>query len=266
MPGRRSAEAVGGRDPVDGSFALAGLYRFLAIDGWSNGLTVPVSERADPVTRDLALRRPDSVAVRAVGHALGASPDASIGPISRGLPSPPLCSCACVAFRLRRVDPVTAFGIVWFLAVLAPSSSVLPLREGMAEHRVYLASAGLFMAAASIVQRGAARVRATSYYPRLATCRRRHRPVRAHGDAQPGVVGSDSALERGDAARRRHVGAALRARGFTARKQVNARPRCRNTRRSSRFVRGTGTDIPTSESAWHRSGAWTKRNGSSAGR
>lgn len=58
------------------------------------------------------------------------------------------------AFRLRKSRPVISFGIVWFLVVLAPSSSVVPLREGMAEHRVYLASAGIFMAVASAFARG----------------------------------------------------------------------------------------------------------------
>jgi protein O-mannosyl-transferase len=38
---------------------------------------------------------------------------------------------------------------VWFVAVLAPSSSLVPLRDAMAEPRAYLASAGLFLAAAS---------------------------------------------------------------------------------------------------------------------
>jgi Tfp pilus assembly protein PilF len=39
---------------------------------------------------------------------------------------------------------------VWFVAVLAPTSSVIPVRDAMAEHRLYLASAGLLMAAASL--------------------------------------------------------------------------------------------------------------------
>ena len=39
------------------------------------------------------------------------------------------------------------FGAVWFLLLLAPSSAV-PLREPMAEHRVYLASVGVFLIAA----------------------------------------------------------------------------------------------------------------------
>ena len=57
-----------------------------------------------------------------------------------------------LAVRIRRSHPVVAFGIVWFFAVLAPSSSFVPLREGMAEHRVYLASAGFFTAVAGILQ------------------------------------------------------------------------------------------------------------------
>ena len=57
-----------------------------------------------------------------------------------------------LAVRIRRSHPVVALGIVWFFAVLAPSSSFVPLREGMAEHRVYLASAGFFTAVAAVVQ------------------------------------------------------------------------------------------------------------------
>ena len=60
------------------------------------------------------------------------------------------------AYRLRRREPLIAFAVVWFLAVIAPSSSIVALREAMAEHRVYLASAGLFMAiTAAIAARGA---------------------------------------------------------------------------------------------------------------
>jgi len=63
-------------------------------------------------------------------------------------------AAACVAaFRLRTSYPVVTLGIVWFFAVLAPSSSVIALREGMAEHRVYLASAGVFIAVASALAR-----------------------------------------------------------------------------------------------------------------
>ena len=57
------------------------------------------------------------------------------------------------AVRLRKSYPAVSFGVVWFLVVLAPSSSIVPLREGMAEHRVYLASAGLFIALGTSVSR-----------------------------------------------------------------------------------------------------------------
>ena len=53
------------------------------------------------------------------------------------------------AFLERDRHPLVAVGIVWFLAALAPSS-ILPLREGMAEHRVYVASGGLFLMAAAL--------------------------------------------------------------------------------------------------------------------
>lgn len=56
------------------------------------------------------------------------------------------------AIGIRRSAAAVAFGVLWFLIVLAPSSSVVPLREGMAEHRVYLASAGFFIAVAAGLQ------------------------------------------------------------------------------------------------------------------
>lgn len=64
-----------------------------------------------------------------------------------------IAALCAAAFRMRRTAPLAAFGLLWFLAVLAPSSSVIPLREGMAEHRAYLASAGLFIIAADLVAR-----------------------------------------------------------------------------------------------------------------
>ena len=41
-----------------------------------------------------------------------------------------------------------AFGIVWFFLLLAPTSSIVPLADLLQEHRVYLASWGLFVAVA----------------------------------------------------------------------------------------------------------------------
>ena len=73
-----------------------------------------------------------------------------------------------LAVRARRSHPVIALGIVWFFAALAPSSSFVPLREGMAEHRVYLASAGFFMAVAGVFQTFLKRSGERSWSPRLA--------------------------------------------------------------------------------------------------
>jgi hypothetical protein len=52
-------------------------------------------------------------------------------------------------WSMRRRSPVAAFGILWFLLLLAPSAALTMLDQGepMAEHRVYLASCGLFLAA-----------------------------------------------------------------------------------------------------------------------
>jgi hypothetical protein len=64
-----------------------------------------------------------------------------------------LAAIVAFAVRMRARHPLVAVGAVWFLAVLAPSSSILPLREGMEEHRVYLASAGFFAAIAALLAR-----------------------------------------------------------------------------------------------------------------
>jgi protein O-mannosyl-transferase len=62
-----------------------------------------------------------------------------------------LAVLAGLAIAARHTVPLVPFGIVWFLAIVAPSSSLVALREGMAEHRVYLASAGIFLAAAGML-------------------------------------------------------------------------------------------------------------------
>jgi len=63
-----------------------------------------------------------------------------------------LLGVAFGAWRLRRRDPAVAFGTLWFLAMLLPSS-LIPLPELAAEHRTYLASGGLFLALASLLAR-----------------------------------------------------------------------------------------------------------------
>jgi hypothetical protein len=61
-----------------------------------------------------------------------------------------LAAAGAGAFYVRHSRPLVAFGIVWFLAVLVPTSSVVPLPEPMAEPRAYLAGAGLLLAIVSV--------------------------------------------------------------------------------------------------------------------
>jgi Flp pilus assembly protein TadD len=57
------------------------------------------------------------------------------------------------AWKLARLDGGITFGMVWFLLLLVPSAVlvILNLGEPMAEHRVYLASCGFFLAFGLIV-------------------------------------------------------------------------------------------------------------------
>lgn len=57
------------------------------------------------------------------------------------------------AWRLARQDGAVTLGMAWFLLLLVPSAVlvVLNLGEPMAEHRVYLAAAGFFLALGTIV-------------------------------------------------------------------------------------------------------------------
>jgi tetratricopeptide (TPR) repeat protein len=54
---------------------------------------------------------------------------------------------------LRRRERLASFGLFWFLLLLVPSSAlvVLDQAEPMAEHRVYLASCGMFLAAGTAI-------------------------------------------------------------------------------------------------------------------
>jgi Flp pilus assembly protein TadD len=52
-------------------------------------------------------------------------------------------------FRLLRL---AGFGIFWFFLTLSVESSIIPIRDVIFEHRLYLPSAGLFIAVAAVVQ------------------------------------------------------------------------------------------------------------------
>jgi hypothetical protein len=69
-------------------------------------------------------------------------------------PADPLALLALVAIvaavagavRLRRKAPLAAVALIWFFAAVAPTSSLIPLRDPMAETRLYVAAAGLIFA------------------------------------------------------------------------------------------------------------------------
>ena len=52
---------------------------------------------------------------------------------------------AALALVLRRRAPLYALAIVWFFVTLAPTSSLLPIADVIAERRVYLPSVGAFL-------------------------------------------------------------------------------------------------------------------------
>lgn len=56
------------------------------------------------------------------------------------------------AWKLARLDGAISLGMIWFVLLLIPSSVLvlLNLGEPMAEHRVYLAAAGFFLASGTI--------------------------------------------------------------------------------------------------------------------
>ena len=78
-----------------------------------------------------------------------------------------LLALGALAVRLRRAEPLLGFGLAWFLLLLLPSSSLVPLNEAMAEHRVYGASAGVFLAVAAGAARASAGLAARSVATRV---------------------------------------------------------------------------------------------------
>jgi hypothetical protein len=61
-----------------------------------------------------------------------------------------LVAMIVLAVRSRHQRPLIALGVIWFVGVLAPTA-IAPVRDGMVEHRLYLAAPGLLIAIASAV-------------------------------------------------------------------------------------------------------------------
>ncbi len=60
---------------------------------------------------------------------------------------------ALAAWRLRNHSRTASFFVIWFFVTLLPTSSILPLRIIMNEHRVYLPGVGLFAAVLFLIFR-----------------------------------------------------------------------------------------------------------------
>jgi Tfp pilus assembly protein PilF len=153
--------------PLLAVFAIAGVYRFLAMAGASNGMMTAV---LNALTQSIVIWRYIGLIVWPFGQSIMHSVHRVThltDPFAWMATAGSVLLCV-VAIRVRRSYPAIALGLVWFLAVLAPSSSFVPLREGMAEHRVYLASAGMFMIVAALLHTWTASVRPRSSAPRVA--------------------------------------------------------------------------------------------------
>jgi hypothetical protein len=153
--------------PVIVVFTLVGVYRLSMLQINVSGVSTAV---LNTEAQAIVVWR----YVRLLGWPFGQSIMHSVHRVARVMD--PLAALAvlgillliALALRIRRSHPIIALGIVWFFAVLAPSSSFVPLREGMAEHRVYLASAGFFMTLAGVFQMWFRRSEGRSWSPRVA--------------------------------------------------------------------------------------------------
>ncbi len=64
-----------------------------------------------------------------------------------------LLALIAAASRYRRTFPLASYGFFAFLILLAPTSSILPIRDPIAERRLYFAFFGLLLVAADLVRR-----------------------------------------------------------------------------------------------------------------
>ncbi len=64
-----------------------------------------------------------------------------------------LLALAAAAWHYRRRYPLATFGFFTFLVTMAPTSSILPIRDPMAERRLYFGILGLILAAAGLLSR-----------------------------------------------------------------------------------------------------------------
>jgi protein O-mannosyl-transferase len=59
-----------------------------------------------------------------------------------------------LAFAVRRRLPLATLGVVWCIVALLPESSLVPIRDAMVEHRMYLPMVGLAWTSAALLEAG----------------------------------------------------------------------------------------------------------------
>lgn len=64
-----------------------------------------------------------------------------------------LAAVLALAWRFRRQYPLALFGLLFLLILLAPTSSIIPIDDAMAERRLYLGFPGVAMIAAEFLRR-----------------------------------------------------------------------------------------------------------------
>lgn len=62
-----------------------------------------------------------------------------------------LLALAAAAFRFRRRFPLAVFGLIVFFLLIAPTSSVVPIRDALAERRLYMPFLGLLLVAGGLL-------------------------------------------------------------------------------------------------------------------
>ncbi|MDP3111224.1 MAG: tetratricopeptide repeat protein, partial [Thermodesulfovibrionales bacterium] len=78
-----------------------------------------------------------------------------------------LMSSALLFFKKWRLG---SFFILWFFIILAPTSSIVPVIDVIFEHRIYLASAGIFIIVSDILSRWISMQKEGATYNRTAIC------------------------------------------------------------------------------------------------
>ena len=64
-----------------------------------------------------------------------------------------LLALAAVAWRYRRTFPLAGYGYFVFLVLLAPTSSIIPIQDPIADRRMYLPMLGLILIAIDLIRR-----------------------------------------------------------------------------------------------------------------